>query len=119
MSLLNQTKRIELEPENEGDPKEWVELRSLSIGALREMRRASATVQAVGGEEADEAQGFELSRLALEACIVAWSDTAPVTPENIQALPYKYMFTLTAALGLGEQERPLPSGPSSTDTSEA
>lgn len=113
MGLLNQTKRVELEGG------EWVEVRTLSIGALREMRQKSANVIAAPGESEDEAQGFELSKLALEACIVAWSDEAPVNAENIQKLPYNLMFKLTAAIGLGSEERPLASGPSSTDTSEA
>jgi len=112
MGLLNQTKRIELEGG------EWVEVRPLTIGALRAMRRASSQVEVLPGEEADEVQGFELSKLALEACIVAWSDEAPVTPENIAELPYAIMFQLTGALGLGDDSRPLPSGESSTDSSE-
>lgn len=110
MSLLNQTKRVEF------DGSEWVEVRPLSIGALRAMRQAVAAIEPAPGEEKEEAQGFELSKLALEACIVAWSDPEPVTPENIAKLPYTMTFQITAAIGLGEQEVPLPSGPSSTDT---
>jgi len=110
MGLLNQTKRVEL------DGGEWVEVRPLSIGALRAMRQAAARVEVPPGEEKDEAQGFELSKLALEACIVAWSDAAPVTPENIAELPYTLMFKITAAIGLGEQEAPLSTGPTSTDS---
>jgi len=110
MGLLNQTKKVELE---DG---EWVMVRPLSIGALRAMRQAVATIEAPTGEEKDEAQGFELSKLALEACIVAWSDEAPVNPENIQQLPYNLTFKLTAAIGLGEQERPLDTGQTSTES---
>lgn len=110
MGLLNQTKRVEL------DGGEWVDVRPLSIGALRAMRRASAAVEPGPGEEKDEAQGFELSRLALESCIVAWSDEAPVTPANIEELPYNVMFKITAAIGLGEEPTPLPIGPPSTES---
>ena len=113
MSLLNQTKRVELEGG------EWVDVRPLSIGALRAMRQKVSQVAVAEGEDAEEAQGFELSKLALEACIVAWSDELPVNAENIQKLPYKIMFDLTAAIGLGDSEVPLPSGPSSTAISEA
>jgi hypothetical protein len=119
MSLLNQTKRVVLETAGDGSELEWVEVRTISIGALREMRKASSNVVPVDGEDKEEAQGFELSKIALEACIVDWSDDAPVNAENIQKLPYQYMFKLTAAIGLGEQEVPLASGPSSTDTSPA
>lgn len=110
MGLLNQTRRVEL------DGGEWVEVKPLSIGALRAMRQAAAKVEVPPGEEKDEAQGFELSRLALESCIVGWSDEAPVTPENISELPYNIVFKIAAAIGLGEQERPLPTGPSSTES---
>jgi hypothetical protein len=117
MSLLNQTKRVVLERNEDGSEAEWVDVRTISIGALRDMRKASATIAVPDGEDKDEAQGFELSKIALEACIVDWSDDAPVNAENIQKLPYQYMFKLTAAIGLGEQEVPLKSGPTSVDTS--
>jgi hypothetical protein len=42
-----------------------------------------------------------------------------VTPENIGELPYELTFTIAAEIGLGEKERPLATGPASTDTSEA
>ena len=110
MGLLNQTKRVELEGG------EWVDVRPLSIGGLRAMRQAAAKVEVPPGEEKDEAQGFELSRLALESCIVGWSDEAPVSPENIDKLPYNVMFKITAAIGLGEPEAPLATGPTSTES---
>ena len=113
MGLLNQKKRVDL-PDGE-----WVDVRPLSIGALRQMRQAVASIEPAEGEEKEEAQGFELTRLALEMCIVAWSDEAPVTPENIKELPYELTFQIAAAVGIGEKERPLPSGPSSDATSEA
>jgi len=111
MGLLNRTKRVELE---DG---EWIDVKPLSIGGLRAMRQAAAKVEVPPGEEKDEAQGFELSRLALESCIVAWSDDAPVTPTNIAELPYQLMFKITAAIGLGEPEAPLATGPTSTESS--
>lgn len=110
MSLLNRTKRVKLE---NGD---WIDVRPLTIGGLRAMRQAAAAVEVPPGEEKEEAQGFELSRLALESCIVAWSDDAPVNPDNIANLPYDIMFELTAAIGLGGQERPLASGTTSTES---
>jgi len=112
MGLLNQKKRVDLEDN------EWVDVRPLSIGALREMRRKAASIEPVEGEEKEEAQGFALTQMALEACIVAWSDEAPVTPDNISELPYEMTFEIAAAVGIGEKERPLPSGSSLADTSE-
>lgn len=110
MGLLDMRKRVDL---GEG---QWVEVRPLSIGALRAIRRRATTVEVPDGEERDEALGFEFTRLALQECIVAWSDDAPVTPENIDRLPHDLTFKITAALGLSESESqgaddtPLPTG---------
>jgi hypothetical protein len=111
MGLLNQIKRVDL-----GDG-EWADVRPLSVGQLREMRIAVATITPQEGEEKDEAMGFELSRMALEATIVAWSDEEPVTPENISRLPYKVTFIINSAIGLGDDEVPLETGSPSTSTS--
>jgi hypothetical protein len=114
MGLLNQTKRIQL------DGGEWVDVRPLSLVALRRLRAEVASVKPDGDDQSlEEAQGFALTQAALENCIVAWSDEAPVNPENIAQLPYEMTFDIAAAVGLGERDRPLPSGPPSTDTSEA
>lgn len=113
MGLLNQKKRVDL---GEG---EWVEVRPLSLVALQRLRVEVASIQAINDEESrEEAQGFAMTQKALELCIVAWSDEAPVTPENISQLPYEMTFKIAAEVGLGEKERPLASGPSSTATSE-
>jgi hypothetical protein len=113
MGLLNQKKRVNL---GEG---EWVDVRPLSLAALRRLRSEVAGVQASNDEESrEEAQGFAMTQKALELCIVAWSDEAPVNAENIGELPYELTFTIAAEIGLGEKERPLATGPSSTDTSE-
>lgn len=111
MGLLDQLKRVELEGG------QWVDVRPLSVSALREMRRAVALMEPQPGEEPAETQGFELTRMALEACVAAWSDDAEVTPENIGRLPYQVSIAVAQGLGLGEKERPLPSGLPSTDSS--
>jgi len=113
MGLLNQKKRVNL------DEGEWVDVRPLSLAALRRLRSEVASVQPSGEDESrEEAQGFAMTQSALEQCIVAWSDEAPVNPENIGQLPYELTFKIAAAIGLGEAERPLATGPASTDTSE-
>jgi len=109
MSLTKKTKRIYLDSSRE----DWVDVRSLSIGELREFRQAVAKVEPLAGEEQTEAQGYELSRLVLEHCIVAWSDEEPVTPEHIARLPYAFTFRLTEAAGLTDkrdEDIPLESG---------
>lgn len=114
MGLLNQKKRVDL---GEG---EWVEVRPLSLIALRRLRAEVASVQASSDDESrEEAQGFAMTQMALEQCIVAWSDEAPLNPENVSQLPYELTFKIAAEIGLGEKERPLATGPASTDTSEA
>jgi hypothetical protein len=112
MGLLNQRKRVDL-----GDG-EWVEVRPLSLEALRTMRQKVAGVEPAPGEEKEEVQGFALTQMALEACIVAWSDEAPVTPDNIKQLPYEMTFIIAGEVGVGEKQRPLPTGSPSSDTSE-
>jgi hypothetical protein len=112
MGLLNQRKRVDL-----GDG-EWVEVRPLSLEVLRTMRQKVAGVEPAPGEEKEEVQGFALTQMALEACIVAWSDEAPVTPDNIKQLPYEMTFTIAGEVGVGEKQRPLPTGSPSSDTSE-
>ena len=110
MSLLDQTVRHDL-----GDG-EWVELRSLSVGELRRMKADALAVAPLEGEEKVEAQGYELTQTALEKCIVAWSDEAPPTPENIARLPYKMTMKIADAIGLGGEEVPLEDGSASTAT---
>jgi len=113
MGLIDRTTRVTFS----GDGDDWVDVRPLSLGELRSFRQASGLVEPGAGEEPLEAQGYEFSRLVLETCIVAWSDDAPVTPENIQKLPYEFTFKLTAAAGIrGDQDAPLTDGSSSSDS---
>lgn len=110
MSLLDQTTRADL-----GDG-EWVELRSLSVGELRQMKAEALAITPLEGEETVEAQGYELTQMALEKCIVSWSDPSEPTPENIARLPYKITMKIADAIGLGGEEVPLADGSPSTDT---
>jgi hypothetical protein len=110
MGLLDRTKRVYIE---DGQTKDWVDIRPLAIGELRDFRQKVAGVVPMPGEEEVEAQGYELSRLVLGACITAWSDKADLTDANIARLPYEFTFKLTDAAGLTsrkDEEVPLPSG---------
>jgi hypothetical protein len=116
MGLRDHRTRVYLDESNKD---EWVEVRPLRIGELKEFRRTSAQMQAEGGMGEEEIQGYELSRLVLEACVVAWSDDDEPTPETIAELPYKMTFKLTKAAGLGSdesEETPLPDGSPSSAT---
>lgn len=113
MGLIDRTTRVTFD----GDGNDWVDVRPLSLGELRAFRQAAGAVEPGLGEEKLEAQGYEFSKLVLDACVVAWSDDAPVSPENIQKLPYEFTFKLTAAAGIrGEQESPLADGSSLSDS---
>lgn len=113
MALLHKTKRVDL-----GDG-EWVDVRPMSVKEMREMRLKVAGIAHNEVETKEEAQGYELTRLALLATIVAWSDDDPVNAENIDRLPFSVTLQIANALGLGEEERPLPSGAPSPASSEA
>lgn len=118
MSLLEHGTRVYLDETGE-DKSDWVEVRQLSIGELRDFRQRVRQVEPGPGEDPEEAQGYELSRLVLESCVFAWSEDAPVTPTNVARLPYMLTFRLTTAAGLGgaEAEPPLPTGSISSDSS--
>jgi hypothetical protein len=110
MSFLDQTNRVDL------GSGEWVDIKPLSVGELREMRAGAQEVVPLAGEELTEAQGYELTKAALEKCIVAWSDPAEPTPQNIARLPYKLTMKIANAIGLGgEEDLPLADGSSSTE----
>jgi hypothetical protein len=114
MGLLDRTKRVYIE---DGDTTDWVDVRPMSIGELRDFRQKVAGVVPMPGEEEAETQGYELSRLVLGACITAWSDKAEVSDVNIARLPYEFTFKLTEAAGLGskkDEEVPLPAGSTSS-----
>lgn len=108
MGLLDDTTRVYLYGP---DSKDWVDVRQLSIGELRTFRQRVYGIEPEPGEGKEEAQGYELSRLVLEACIAGWSDEAPVTPQNIARLPYKFTFKITSAAGLGGDEEAVGDGP--------
>ena len=116
MGLRDHRTRVYLDESNQD---EWVEVRPLRIGELKQFRKQSAEMQAEGGMDAEEIQGYELSRLVLEACVVGWSDPDEPTPATIAELPYKMTFKLTRAAGLGSddsEEAPLAGGSTSSDS---
>lgn len=103
MGLLDHAKRVYLDPTGQ-NKEDWVDVRQLSLAELRSCRRQATNVEPQPGEEKIEAQGFELTRLALELCVVGWSDeNTPVNPENIGRLPYELGFRAAAAAGLGSE----------------
>lgn len=96
---------------------EWIEVRRLSAAEFRAIQKASTKAKPeFDGDEAETAQNFEFMRLIRER-IIAWSDPAPVTPENIERLPIDMNTKLMKGIGAAGADVPLPSGSPSTDSS--
>lgn len=109
-NLLDGTTRVIL-----GSDDQWVDVKPLTVDELRSMRAVGFAAEMLPGEEKLEAQGFEVTKAALNKCITAWSDDAPVSPENIARLPYKMTLKIAQAVGLGDEEVPLEDGSASTE----
>lgn len=111
MGLIDVTRRIEL------GGGEWVEVLPLSAAEFRRIQKEAAqAAPQFDGDDAVTARNFELIRL-LQQRIVAWSDPAPVTPENIERLPIELNVTIMQGMGAGAAQVPLPSGSPSTGSS--
>lgn len=118
MSLLEHGKRVYLD-ESGVDKSDWVEVRQLSFAEVRIFRQIVREVEALPGEETSEAEGYEMARVVCEKCIIAWSEEADITPENLARLPFKLAVRVTEEAGLGDagEEPPLPSGSTSSVSS--
>jgi len=118
MSLLAHGKRLYLDESGE-DKSDWIEVRQLSLEEVGAFRKRLAEVETIGDEDKLEAQGLEMARIVCGSCIIAWSEDAELTPENIARLPFRLALRATEAAGLGEgqEEVPLPSGSTSNDSS--
>ena len=118
MSLLEHGKRVYLD-ESGVDKSDWVEVRQLSFAEVRSFRQSVREAEALPGEETAEAEGYEMARIVCEKCIIAWSEEADITPENVARLPFKLAVRVTEEAGLGDagEEPPLPSGSTSSVSS--
>ena len=81
MGFLDTPQRIDVG----GD--EWIDIKRISADEFRALQEEASKVKpAFEGDDQDTAENFEILR-AIRERIVAWSDDAPVTPENIKRLP--------------------------------
>lgn len=111
MGFLERPLRIDL-----GDG-EWIDVRRLTSDEFREMQKTAALAEPeFEGDDKETAGNFTLLR-EMRELIVAWSDEAPVTPENIARLPFDVNTKLAAGIGGGAESVPLPTGSPSTDSS--
>ena len=116
MSLLAHGKRLYLDESGE-DKSDWIEVRQLSLEEVGAFRKRLAEVETIGDEDKLEAQGLEMARIVCGSCIIAWSEDAELTPENIARLPFRLALSATEAACEGQEEVPLPSGSTSNDSS--
>ena len=116
MSLLAHGKRLYLDESGE-DKSDWIEVRQLSLEEVGAFRKRIAEVETIGDEDKLEAQGLEMARIVCGSCIIAWSEDAELTPENIARLPFRLALSATEAACEGQEEVPLPSGSTSSDSS--
>jgi hypothetical protein len=115
MALLGITERLEVPAKLAGSEGQWVDVRQLSMAEIRKSKAASNDVEPMAGEEKDEAAGYAVAASILEKSIVAWSDDADVSAENIGALPYKVAMWLSGEILGGDEKDEIPnaSAPSS------
>lgn len=112
MGILDRVKRVDL---GGGD---WIEVRPLSVGEGRAFDAACRELKAADGESQEETVSYAQLELARER-IVAWSDEAPVTPENTARLSIELNRRVWFALLSEDDDLPLLIGSPSTGTSEA
>ncbi len=110
MGILDRVTRVDV---GGGD---WIDVRPFSVEELRELQREAREVVPEEGQDSGEAQGFALYAKARER-IVAWSDTAELTPENTARIPIEVNSAILKSL-IGVGDLPLASGSPSTATSE-
>lgn len=83
------------------DEDEWIDIKRISAKEFREMQKAAAKAKPeFDGDDKDTAENFWILK-AVRELIVAWSDEAPLTPENIERLPLDINTLLVRQLGTG------------------
>ena len=85
----------------EVDKGEWIDIKRVSATEFREMQAEAAKAKPeFEGDDKDTAENFWILK-AVRALIVAWSDEAPLTPENIERLPLDINTLLVRQIGAG------------------
>lgn len=112
MGILDRLHRVDL---GGGD---WIDVKPLSAEDARALDVKARAVKAKGGESESAAATYFYLAIARER-IMAWSDAAPVTPENTAKVSAAINHRLWDALTEVQSDLPLPTGSDSTATSEA
>ena len=80
---------------------EWIDVKRISASEFRAMQAEAAKAQPeFKGDDKDTAENFWILK-AVRELIIAWSDEAPVTPENIERLPLDINTLLVRQIGAG------------------
>lgn len=105
MGFLDLPMRVEL-PDGE-----WIDVKRVSAAEFRAMQEEAAKVEPeFEGDDKDTAENFHILK-QVRGLIIAWSDDAPTTPENIERLPLDINTLLVQSIGAGVSGQiPLPSG---------
>ena len=113
MGFLDVPLRVKL------DGGEWIDVRRVSAPEFRAMQKdAKQAVLEFEGDDQDTAENFRILAWA-RGRIVAWSDPAPVTSENLDRLPLDINTRLIEAISAGStSEVPLQNTWTLNDSSE-
>lgn len=104
MGFLDKPMRIDVGED------EWIDVKRISSTEFRQMQAEAAKAEPeFEGDDKETAENFQILR-AIRERIVAWSDDAPVTPENLERLPLDINTRLVQQIGVGVSGAvPLPS----------
>jgi len=95
MGFLDLPMRVEL-PDGE-----WIDVKRVSASEFRKMQAEAAKAEPeFEGDNKDTAENFHILKQIREN-IVAWSDEAPTTPENLERLPLDINTLLVQRIGAG------------------
>ena len=111
MGFLDLPMRVKL-PDDE-----WIDIKRVSASEFRVMQEEAAKVEPeFVGDAKEAAENFHILK-QVRNLIVAWSDEAPLTPENIERLPLDINTMLAQQLGAGASGMiPLPTGSTWNDS---
>lgn len=80
---------------------DWIDIKRISAAEFRKMQAEAAKAEPeFEGDDKETAENFWILK-AVRSLIIAWSDEAPVTPENIERLPLDINTLLVQQLGAG------------------
>jgi hypothetical protein len=95
MGFLDKPMRIDVGED------EWVDVKRISSTEFRQMQAEAAKAEPeFEGDDKETAENFHILK-AIRERIVAWSDDAPVTSENLDRLPLDINTHLVQQIGAG------------------